>query len=261
MFSFLRASPVYRLGVELGSQGLVGVMLDDQGKVVQRREAFGSTEWNDLSEILTKLLSHFPVQDCYLVMSLTQGYNLKVADLESRDPQAVRYEAERWLPYGTEEASLAWHALGPKSTLIMAYPTEFLNRLAGMLRPLKARSLAWEIREMVYARTLHQTGTPAGLVELSSDWLRLATACEGWFSSVSQYLTADTKVDVNHHVARMIDYQRVRWKSLPPPHSWWANAAALKSLQVEGLEVLPLPEDFVAVALANSPAGPHQFRL
>ena len=259
MFSFLRGTPSYRLGLDLRSQSIVAVMLDHQGVVQQRREGSGSTEFTDLAEMLPQLLSHFPIQQCEVVMSLTPGYNFKVADLKSREPLEVRYEAERWLPYNTCEASFAWHALGSASTLTMAYPTELLNRLANMLRPLRPRSLAWEIREMVYARTLNQAGLPAALAELSSDWLRLAFASEEEFYSVSHYLTADKEVNLAYAVERLLDYRQVRRK--PPPQSLWVNAAAQKALQKVDLELLPLSENFVAVGLANSPAGTHQFTL
>lgn len=261
MFSLLRAPSGFRLGLELGSQGLLAVMLDQQGVVAQRREAVGPTESDGLTEMLNDLLGHFPIKRCQVVMSLAQGYNIKVADLESREPDAIRFEAERWLPYQTQEASFAWHALGPRSTFVMAYPRELLKRLAGMLRPMRARSLAWEIREMVHVRTLHKAGLPAGLVELSSDWLRMAIASEGGFYTVSHYLPTDTEVNLSRHVERLLDFHRVRWKSLPQPQSLWVNAAARKSLDRVGLELLPLAEDFVAIGLANSPAGPHQFRV
>lgn len=134
MFSFLQSRPQFRLGVELGNQNWVGVMIDPQG-VPQQRHRQPAPSVTGRPDALRALLQHFPLKQCNLVLSVPQEYNFKTWELESRDAINIRNQSERWLPYNSSEACCAWHALGPKNTLIAHYPTELLQPLHDAVVP------------------------------------------------------------------------------------------------------------------------------
>lgn len=255
MFSFLHPRPELRLGVELSGQTWTGVLVDAQGLVQQRRQLPAPPE-GERFETLRSLLQHFPLPQCHIVLSLPPEYHWKVWQLESRDAVNIRNQSERWLPYCSADASYAWHALGPKNTLIGAYPSELLFPLNAAVVSLKARSVAWEIPDMACLRTLTQAGLPGALVDLRADHLRIAAASEGEYYSFLNYRTNSQELDLLQHVERFVHYLKNRGKEVP---EWLL--VNVPPAQLPGWACRPLHSDYLAIELAHSPPGPHQFRI
>ncbi len=123
-----------------------------------------------------------------------------------------------------------------------------------VVRSLGARSLAWEIPEMACLRTLTQVGLPLALLDLSPDRLRLVAAAEGEFCSLLHYRTDRKEIDLSAHVSRFVDYLKVKRQTVP-----CALLTNVEPHQIPGWECRQLPSDYLAIALAQSPPGPHQF--
>ncbi|MBS2036004.1 hypothetical protein JST97_13530 [bacterium] len=244
MFGFFRkAEARYQIGLVARTDDYLAIMLDPQGIIQQRRSG----------PDLKALLAEFPLKQSEVVVGLkVRQYNFRVCDLDSRTPRDIQYEAGRWLAYDVRDASLAWHALGPRRTLIACCPRETLQECWSEFEPLGAARVSWEILELAQLRLLHQNGLPGILLDLNQQCLWMAAACEGNFMGICRPL--EHILDMNRELEFQIGLTRSQ--SMPEP------AYVLTNLSLEGscgYPLRPLPEDYLAVGLSQSPQGPHRF--
>ncbi len=247
------------MGLEIGSDRWLAVLVDGRGQVRERRELAAPPEMS--GPALKDLLSAFPLKQCHLVMSLPHGSShCRRAESVLTDQASVAFEAERWLPYQSSEARFAWHPLPQGGTFVMAYPDELLEKLSRLLKPLGLRSLAWEAREMVYWRTLEQSGLPGLLLDLVPEhWFRIAAAAQEYFHNVGLPLFGSQEMPIKEKLQRVLDYLSLRRR--PIPEYFWVHAPSHGLREFSDWDCRPLPPDFMATGLAQSPLGRHRFSL
>ncbi len=256
MFGFLRRKKVEppRIGVELGLERLVAVVLDSEQNIVGRQEQPAPGEDEDWSPTLEALFEGLPVRDSHLVVSLTHDYHLKTLELPQVDLDTIRREASCYLPYSVEEASFAWLPLNARRATVVAYPTELLEQLTGLTRGLGSSTLHFEAPEIAQHRLLEDAGLPGGLIEVLDDTLVATLASEEDFLTLRQDRSL---TNLEAFVMLALDVWNKRGQ--PEPRHLLTNASPNYLANLARLEALELPADSIPIYLAQSVDGPQRF--
>lgn len=256
MFGFLRKKKVDppRIGVELGLEKLVAVVLDSEQNIVARQEQLAPHEDEAWATTLQALFDGLPVRESHLVVSLTHDYHLKTLELPRVDLDTIRQFTASYLPYGVEEASFSWLPLGPNRATVVAYPTEVLSHLVGLTRGLGSATLHFEAPEIAQHRLLEDAGLPGGLVEVLDDTLVATLASDSDFFTLRQ-----DRALTNLEAFVMLALEVWKQRGQESPRHLLTNASPNYLANLARLEALELPADSIPIYLAQSVDGPQRF--
>lgn len=256
MFGFLRSKKTTppHLGVELGLEKFVAVMLDSEHHILSRQEQDPPEQDHQLEECIRSLLANISVKDCHLVVSLTQDYHISAVDLPDLTPEAIRTKASSYLPYDAEDATFSWQPLGEKRALVVAYPRELLELLSRIFISLNPLSLYFEAPEVAQVRLLEDAGLPGGLISASGDTLMGTMASETDVLIIRQNRSL---LGLEHFCTIVLDTWKARGQK--EPRHLLTDARQDYMERITGLECLELPKDCVPIYLAQSTPGPHRY--
>ena len=254
MFAFLLPAKPQCVGIEVGINKLVAVVLDEKRNLLSRQE-LACPASQDLIPVLQTLVSQSVKKTSSLVMSLPFEYHIKAIDLPEVTPAAIRLEAERYLPYQVDEARFGYCKMSQTRAVVVSCPVDVLLGLAAAIRPFRPRTVAFEAPEMAHLRILGRAGLPGGVLEVHGPWLR-ATAFSGQeFTTFFQELTAQNTAEVC--IDRFLG--TLDFLKRPRPGYFLTNLSCQWLTGLTRVESRALGPDDVAAELALSPPGPHRF--
>lgn len=268
VFSFLRPSkpaetvPQERpaalcLGIDLGLELTRAVLVDDDGELLEGRDAASFQSPEDLKSSLDVLLRGWPLRDCATTVSLTRDYRLSTMDLAEADQAAIVARADEMkLPFGVDEARFAWQSVGAQRTVVVAYPEELLQLLGEVFLERNFHSLNFEAIEFAQARMLQKRGANVGLLSIEPEIMQFTVATSEDFFSLSQN-TALTGLE------HFLDFSLGLWKQRghKSPEVLLTNGSIDFVTRASRIDAESFSEESLAVHLAMSKKGTQRFSL
>ena len=230
-------------------------MLDQTQQPLERNELPSPPQSEQMLPALRQLLAPFPLSSCDLVVSLPRDYHIKALRLPELSLQAVRLEAETYLPYPVSEADFSYHPIGPNKAVVVACPQKTLHWLRHLIGHLEIGSSAFEASEMAQLRDLERPGEPVALLDFQDDWIHFS-ALAG-----SEYFALSQGVSQQSPAAQSIERFLRAWTELrrPRPQYVMSNAPCDWVSQLTQIEARPLPPQYLALGLAQSQPGPQRY--